>query len=107
MGAVAIGANGSLLRAGGDSISVNALLVGRHHLGALAAIGHDELLAVAGAASGGDIGVMHPRFRIGGGKQFVWTSMTIHASGGFAVASLNGLAVKAAFVGSLLVRVAQ
>lgn len=55
--AVAVGANGCLLRTICDSVSMHARLVRRNHLRALAPIGHDKLLAVAGAAGGWDVGM--------------------------------------------------
>ena len=104
--AVAIGADRGFLRAGGDGVSVNALLVGRDHLRALSAVFHHKLLAVAGSAGRGNVGVMHARFGIAGRQQFVRAAVAIDAGGGLAVASLHGLAVEAAIVGSLLVGVA-
>lgn len=85
---------------------VNTLLVRGNHLRALAAIGHDELLAVACAAGGRNVAVMHTRFRIASREQFVRTSMTVHASGGVAVAGLQGFTVEAAIIGGLLVGMA-
>ena len=57
--AVAVGADRGFFRSGGDCVSVNALLVGGDHLRALSAVLHDKFLAVAGAAGGGDIGMVH------------------------------------------------
>lgn len=105
--AVAIGADRGFFRAVGNRVPMHALFVGGDHLCALAAIFHDELLTVAGAAGRGDIGVMHARLRIAGGEQFVRTPMTIDARGCVAIAALDGLGVKTALVGRLLVGVAS
>ena len=58
MSTVAIGANGGFFGTGGDSVAVNALLVRGDHLRALAAIFHDELLAMASPAGRRNITVM-------------------------------------------------
>ena len=87
-------------------MSVDALRVRRHHLRALSTVLHHKLLAVACAASRGDVGMMHARLGITGREQHVRAAVTIDAGGGLAVASLDGLAVKAAIVGGLLLGVA-
>lgn len=106
VGAVAIGADRRLFRSIGDSMSVHTRLVGRYHLRALAAVCHDKLLAVTGAASCGDIRVTHARFRICCGKQFVWTAVAVYAGSGIAVATLNRLCVVTAIVDRLLIGMA-
>lgn len=85
---------------------MNALPIRGDHLRALAAIGHDELLPMARAASGRNVGVTHARFRIGRGQQFVRAAVTIHTSGSVAVSAGHGLGVVAAIVSGLLVGVA-
>ena len=104
--AVAVGADRGLLRAGGNGMSVDTLLVRCHHLGALSAVLHYKFLAVARAAGRGNVGMMHARLRIAGRQQLMRAAVAIDAGGRLAVASLDGLAVEAAIVRSLLVRVA-
>jgi len=104
--AVAIGADRGFLRTGSNGVPVNALLVRGDHLRALAAIFHDELLAVAGPARRGNICVMHARFRVTGGQQFVGTAVTIHTAGRLTITTFEGFAVEAAIVGGLLVGMA-
>ncbi len=104
---MAIGADRGFLRTGGDCVSVHTLLVGSHHLRALAAIFHHKFLAVAGAAGRGNVGVMHARLGIAGGEQFVRAAVAIYAGGGFAVASLHSFAVEAPIVRCLLVGMAR
>ena len=107
MGAVAVGADRRLFRSGGDRVSVHAQLVRSDHLRALSAVLHNKFLAVAGSASGRDVGVVHPRFRIAGRQQLMRASMAIDAGSCVAVASLNSLAVETAVVRCLLVGVAS
>lgn len=76
-------------------------------MGALAAIGHDEFLAVARAASRRNVGVTYARFRVGRRQQFVRAAVTIHAGGGVAVSAGHRFGVVAAIVGGLLVGVAS
>lgn len=58
MSAVAIGTDRGLFGSGGDGVAVNALLIRGDHLRALAAIFHDELLAMASPAGRRNITVM-------------------------------------------------
>ena len=102
MRAVAVGAHRGLLRAGGDGVSVHALLVRSDHLRALSAVLHHKFLAVAGAAGRGNVGVVHARFRIAGRQQFMRAAVAIHAGRRLAVAALDGFAVETAIVGRLL-----
>ena len=60
MGAMAVGADRGFRRPIGDGMSVNALFVRSNRPHAEAAFVHDELLAVAGPASGRDVGVIDP-----------------------------------------------
>jgi hypothetical protein len=50
--------------------------------------------------------MVHARFGIGGGQQFVGAAMTINAGGRVAIAALDRFRVKAAFVRRLLISVA-
>ncbi len=104
--AVTVGTHGSLLRSCGDCVSVDTLGVGGDHLRTLPGVVHDEFLAVASAAGGWNVGMVHARFRIAGRQQFVRTAMAIDAGRGVGVSRLQRLGMKAAIVGSLLVRVA-
>lgn len=74
---------------------------------ALAAIGHDEFLAVTRAASRRNVGVTYARFRIGRRQQFVRAAVAIHAGGGVCVSAGHRFGVMAAIVGGLLVGVAS
>jgi hypothetical protein len=58
MRAVAVSADCGFLRAGGHGMAMNALRVGSNHLRALPAILHHEFLAVARAASRGNVGMI-------------------------------------------------
>lgn len=71
MGAVAIGADGSLRRALFDGATVHALLVGKEGLSALPIRLHEELLPVASTARGRDICVTYRRFGVIGSDNFV------------------------------------
>src|SRR5512133_3193728 len=85
---------------------MHAGLVGRDHLRTLAAVRHDKLLAVTGAASGRNVRVTDARLRICRGKELMWTAVAIYAGGGVAVATLHGFGMMAAIVGRLLIGMA-
>jgi hypothetical protein len=85
---------------------VDALRVRCDHLGALSAVLHYKFLAVARAAGYRDVGMTHARLRIAGRQELMRAAVAIDAGGCLAVASLHSLAVEAAIVRSLLVRVA-
>ena len=104
--AMTIGADGGLLGAVGDGISVDALLIRGDHLDAEAVLLHDELLAMAGTASRRNIRVRNTRLGICGRQELVRASMTTCACRRIGVARLYGFAVEAFFVGSLLIGVA-
>lgn len=106
MRAVAVGTHGGLFGSAGNRVSMDAGLVGGNHLRALAAVGHDELLAVAGAASRGDIHMTHARFWIRRRQQFVRTAVTVCAGRGVAIPALHGFGMMAAIVGRLLIGMA-
>ena len=106
MGAVAIGTNCCALRAVLDRTAVNALLVGDEWLGTVSGGFHQELLRVAGAAGGGDVGVVDGRFRIACGQNRVGVAMAIAAGRGNAAVGLPGGRVVAMLVGGLRVGVA-
>ena len=106
VGAMAVRADGSFFGARSDRVAVDALLVRCDHLRADTTIFHHEFLTMAGSARGWDVGVMHLRFGVGRGKQFMRTAVAIDASGCIGVSALNGLRVKAAVVSGLFVGVA-
>src|SRR5437763_1182700 len=55
VGAMTICADRSLFRTRGHRVSMDTLLVGRDHVRALPAVGHYQILAVAGTAGSGNI----------------------------------------------------
>src|SRR5580704_17750156 len=103
---MAIGAHRRLLRASGHGPPMHALQVRRERLGALAAGFHHVFLTVTLAARGGDVGVIHARFRIARRQQFVGAAVTRNAGRGLLVACLDGLRVITAVIGALLVGMA-
>lgn len=82
MSAMAIGANGGLLRAVLNCAAVNAVLVGDERLCALAVRLHKKLLPVAAAAGGGDVGVVDGRLGIARALNLVNVAVAIFATGG-------------------------
>lgn len=104
MRAVTIGADRRFLGSGSDGVPMNAFLIRRDHLRALAAIFHHKFLAVAGAAGRWNIGVMHARLGIARREQFMWAAVAIDA-GGSVHASSDGPGMKAAIVCGLLIGV--
>ena len=80
--AVAIGADGGLLRAVGDGAAVHAVLVGEEGLRAFAVRLHEKLLPVAAAAGGGNVGVIDGRLGIAGALDLVHVAVAILATGG-------------------------
>ena len=103
---VTVGAYRGLFHALGDGAAVHALLVGEIRLGAVPAGLHHELLAVAGAASGGNVGMVDPRLGVAGRQQLVRAAVAVHAGGGALIAVLYGVGMIAAVVGRLLFGVA-
>jgi len=105
--AVAIGADGGLLRAVSDGASVDAGLIGEEGLRGFAIRLHEELLPVAAAAGGGNVGVIDGRLGIVAGDDGVDVAVAILAGGGnFAGAGdlgVNAMRVALAFVGVALV----
>ncbi len=91
---VAIGADGGLLRAVGDGAAVDARLIGEEGLRGFAVRLHEELLPVAAAAGGGNVGVIDGRFGIVAGDDLMDVAVAVLAAcGDFAVA--YGLGVNA------------
>ncbi len=105
MDAVAIGADGGLLRAAGDGAAVHAGLIGEEGLRAFAVRLHEELLPVAAAAGGGYIGVTHGRLGIVSGHDLVDVAVAVLA-GCSGAASLCGFGVDAVGVDLLGIGVA-
>ena len=107
MDAVAIGADGGLLRAIGDGAAMDAGLVGEEGLRGFAIRLHEELLPVAAAAGGGNVGVIDGRFRIVAGDDGVDIAVAILAgSGDFSGGGdlgVNAMRVALALVGVALV----
>ena len=68
MRAMAVRADGGGLRAVLHRAAVDAVLVGDEDLRAAAGRLHQKLLAVAGAAGCGDVGVVDRRLRVAGGQ---------------------------------------
>ena len=101
--AVTVGANRRFFRAGSDRVPVHAQTVRSHHLRALPAVLHDELLAMTSTAGRGNVGVVNARVGIAGRQQLMRAAMAIDASGGLAIAALDGFAMEAAIVSGLLV----
>ncbi len=92
MDAVAIGADGGLLRTVGDRPAVHALLIGDEWLGAFAVRLHEEPLPVAAAAGGGNVGVTHRRLGIVAGHELVDVAVAVLAGcGDFATAGYSGV----------------
>src|ERR1019366_1260577 len=104
--AVAVGADGGLLRAVFDGAAMDALLVGDEGLIAVAGRLHQELLAVAGAAGGGNVGVVGGRPGVSGGQGGVRVAVAIGAGGGRGAVGLARGGVIAARVGGLRIGVA-
>ena len=104
--AVAVGADGGLLRAVLDRAAVDALLVADEGLVAVAGRLHQELLAVAGAAGGGNVGVIDGRLGIGCRQNGVRVAVAIGAGGGNGSVGLARGGVVAVRVGGLRVGVA-
>ena len=100
MDAVAIGADGGLLRAIGDGAAMDAGLVGEEGLRGFAIRFHEELLPVAAAARGRNVDVVDGRLGIVTGDDFVDIAVAIlAASGNFAGACDLGVnAVRVGFV---------
>ena len=105
--AVAVGADRSVLGAGSDSVPVDTLFVRGHHLSALPAVGHHELLTVARPAGRRNIGMMHARLWIGGRQKFVRTAVAVDAGSRVTITRMHCSAVEAAIVRSLLVGMAS
>ena len=80
--AVAIGADGGLLRAVGDGAAVHAVLVGDEGLRAFAVRLHEKLLPVAPAAGGGNVGVIDGRLGIARALNLVNVAVAVLATGG-------------------------
>jgi len=94
---VAIGADGSLLRAIGDGAAVNAGLIGEERLRGFAVRLHEELLPVAAAAGCGNVGVAYGRFWVVAGDDGVDVAVAVLA-GGRNFAGAGDLGVNAAGV---------
>ncbi len=105
MDAVAIGANGGLLRAVGDGAAMDAGLIGEEGLRGFAVRLHEELLAVAATAGSGNVGVAHGRFGIVAGDDRVDIAVAILATCGD-FAGDGDLGVNAMRVGFVRVGVA-
>ena len=107
MDAVAIGADGGLLRAVGDGAAVNAGLIGEEWLRGLAIRFHEELLTVTAAAGDGNVGAIDGRLGIVAGDDCVDVAVTILAGGrnfsGGGDLGVNAVRVALAFVGVALV----
>ena len=82
MRAVAVGADGGLLRAVGDGAAVHAVLIGDEGLRAFAVRLHEKLLPVAAAAGGGNVGVIDGRLGIAGRDDLVHVAVAVFAAGG-------------------------
>ena len=82
MRAVAVGADRGLLRSVRNCAAVHALLIADEGLRCFAGRLHQELLAVAGAAGGGNVGVIDGRLRISCRKDGVRIAVAIGARGG-------------------------
>ena len=107
MDAMAIGADGGLLRAVGDSAAVDTGLIGEEGLRGFAVRLHEELLTVAAAAGGGNVDVIHGRFGIVTGNDLVDIAVAILAAcGDFSGAGdlgVNAVRVALALIGVALV----
>src|SRR5215471_3628113 len=86
--AMAVGADRGFGRSGGYSFAVDAFLVRVERLRALADALHDEFLAVAGAAGGGNVGVADGGFRIAGCEDLVRAAVAGQACRGLLLAVL-------------------
>jgi hypothetical protein len=104
--AVAVGADRGLLGTGSDGASMNTLLVGKERRIAVAAGLHDKFLAVASAASLGNIQMADAGVGVARGEQLVRAAVAIGAGCGLRIAGGDGLGVKAAVVDGLFIGVA-
>ena len=107
MDAVAIGADGGLLRAVGDGAAVHAGLIGEEGLRGFAIRLHKEFLPVAAAAGDGNIAAIDGGFGVVAGDDGVDVAVAILAAcGDFAGTGdlcVNTMRVTLAFIGMALV----
>ena len=87
-------------------MAVHAVLVGRYHLCPLSAIGHDQILTVAGSAGARNIGMVHPRFRIARRQKLVRAAMAIDTSSCSVISRRNCLGMEASIVSGLFISMA-
>ncbi len=107
MDAVAIGADGGLLRAIGDGAAVNAGLIGEEGLGGFAVRLHKKLLPVAAATGDGNVGAIDGGFWVVAGDDGMHVTVAVLAGGGdFSRGGdlgVNAVRVALAFIGMALV----
>ena len=106
VGAVTIAANRGFLVPAGHQLGVNAIFVGAEWPRRLAGLLHHRLLAVAGAAGGGDVFVAYLGSGIAGGQNRMDIAVAIVQRAACWSPAARALACKPAIVGLLLVRMA-